>query len=69
MGLSVNNQLSPRASGAPKSPKSMRGSQIKRKLAHLKAMWPLELDGAPGEGPMEPLEQESMGPFVDNGGP
>ena len=38
-------------------------------------MGPLELDGAPGEEPMVPLEQvgplkqESMGPFGDNGAP
>ena len=38
-------------------------------------MGPLELDGASGEEPMEPLEQvgplkqESMGPFDDNGDP
>ena len=38
-------------------------------------MGPLELDGAPGEEPMGPLEevgplkQESMEQFGDNGGP
>ena len=52
--------------GAPKS---------KRKLACLKAMGPLDVDGAPGEQPMGLLEQvvslkqESMGLFGDHKAP
>ena len=61
--------------GPLRTPRARRGSYIKSKLARLKTMGPLELDGAPGEelmGHLEqvgPLKQESMGPFDDNGGP
>ena len=75
MGPCVNSQLFPRASRDPKNSKSRQGLLNKSKLARLKTMAPLELDGAPGEepaGPLEqvwPIKQESVGPFGDNGGP
>ena len=43
------------------TPRASRGSYIKNKLASLKTMGPLELDGSPDEEPMGPLEQ--MGPL------
>ena len=61
--------------GPLRTPRAGRGSYIKSKLARLKTMGPLELDGSPGEEPVWPLEQvgpvkqESMAPFGDNEGP
>ena len=57
-----------------RTPRAGGGSEIKSKLARLKTMGPLELDGATCEesmGPIEqvgPLKEESTGPFGDNGG-